>query len=105
MRDFEKAILYISMFQNVAEVSKGCKFIDFDTFKKSPDSYDGYALYDNNDGAIMFPDRDSELGDLLLPNPRLPMYLFDDEDLIAIPLKNINVFIRDGRWWAVAKNE
>lgn len=105
MRDFEKAILYISMFQRVAEVSKGCKFIDYDTAKKSPHSYDGYALYDNNDGVIMFPDRDSESGDLLIPIPRLPTYLIDDEGLIAISLKNIHVFIRDGRWWAVTKNE
>lgn len=75
MRDFEEAILLVSMFQNVAMLAKECEFIDYDTFKKDPGSYDGYAVYDNEEGEIMFPDRFSGTRDLLLPLPSRPMYL------------------------------
>ena len=34
MRNFEEAILLVSMFQNVAMLAKECEFIDYDTFKK-----------------------------------------------------------------------
>lgn len=50
MRNFEEAILLVSMFQNVAMLAKECEFIDYDTFKKDPGSYDGYAVYDNEEG-------------------------------------------------------
>lgn len=73
-------------------------------FKKDPGSYDGYAVYDNEEGEIMFPDRFSGTRDLLLPLPSRPMYL-ECEGLIRIELQNINVFIHDGDWWAAVKNE
>lgn len=104
MRNYEKAISYISMFQNVAWIAKGCKFIDYDTFMKNPQKWDGYAVYDNEEGTIMFPNRYSESRDRLIPLPMCPMYL-ECEDLIRIELENINVFINDGDWWSVAKNE
>ena len=104
MRNFEEAILLVSMFQNVAMLAKECEFIDYDTFKKDPGSYDGYAVYDNEEGEIMFPDRFSGTRDLLLPLPSRPMYL-ECEGLIRIELQNINVFIHDGDWWAAVKNE
>ena len=83
MRNFEEAILLVSMFQNVAMLAKECEFIDYDTFKKDPGSYDGYAVYDNEEGEIMFPDRFSGTRDLLLPLPSRPMYL-ECEGLIRI---------------------
>lgn len=104
MRNFEEAILLVSMFQNVAMLAKECEFIDYDMFKKDPGSYDGYAVYDNEEGEIMFPDRFSGTRDLLLPLPSRPMYL-ECEGLIRIELQNINVFIHDGDWWAAFKNE
>ena len=104
MRNFEEAILLVSMFQNVAMLAKECEFIDYDTFKKDPGSYDGYVVYDNEEGEIMFPDRFSGTRDLLLPLPSRPMYL-ECEGLIRIELQNINVFIHDGDWWAAVKNE
>ena len=86
MRNFEEAILLVSMFQNVAMLAKECEFIDYDTFKKDPGSYDGYAVYDNEEGEIMFPDRFSGTRDLLLPLPSRPMYL-ECEGLIRIELQ------------------